>query len=115
MTKLLKLLSERFQFILIDTPPVLTVSDARVLAARADGLILVVRAGETPRQLIERALIQIKNSGGNLLGTALTFSKSNASGYGVYGRYYADSSYYTDVAKRDKHFDSLFNLQSQGS
>jgi capsular exopolysaccharide synthesis family protein len=99
MSDFLKVLSEKFQFVLIDTPPVLTVSDARILASRADGLILVVRAGETPRHLIERASYQIKSSGGNLLGTALTQVKAGTSGYGFYGRYYADQSYYTDQMK----------------
>jgi len=51
MSKLLALLKDQFDFVLIDTPPILTVTDAQILGKLVDGLVLVVQAGTTPREL----------------------------------------------------------------
>jgi succinoglycan biosynthesis transport protein ExoP len=52
---LIERLKERFDFIFVDTPPVLAVSDALVLGTRLEGAILVVRCGRTPREALKRA------------------------------------------------------------
>ncbi len=53
--KLIGQLKEEFDFVLVDTPPVLAVSDALVLGAWMEGAILVVRAGQTPREALKLA------------------------------------------------------------
>lgn len=55
MAGLIGRLRETFDFVFIDTPPLLAVSDALVLAPRLDGAILVVRAGKTPRAALRQA------------------------------------------------------------
>ena len=55
MAKLIGQLKDNFDFILVDTPPVLAVSDALVLGSRLDGAILVVRGGRTPREALRTA------------------------------------------------------------
>jgi succinoglycan biosynthesis transport protein ExoP len=55
MANLIDRLKESFDFILVDTPPLLAVSDAIVLGPRLDGAILVVRGGKTPREALRQA------------------------------------------------------------
>lgn len=107
MIELLDLLAKKFKFVLVDTPPVLTVADARMIVSEVDGVILAVRSGRTPRQLVRRASSHIQNAGGNLVGTVLTFADSSFSGYGRYSRHYADSSYYTDVSETSDDMSDL--------
>jgi Mrp family chromosome partitioning ATPase len=50
---------EQYDFVLLDTPPLVPVFDAAVLSRSVDGVIVVVAAGRTPRRLLEAALEQI--------------------------------------------------------
>lgn len=64
-------LKQRFSYILIDTPEALSISDASLLGALADGILLVVRIGSTSKVLVEQANHQLESLGGNVLGTCL--------------------------------------------
>ncbi|MBM3791977.1 MAG: polysaccharide biosynthesis tyrosine autokinase [Acidobacteria bacterium] len=64
-------LKQEFRFILIDSPPVLSVADASILASKVDGVILVVKSGETPQEIIARANVQLVRSGASVLGAAV--------------------------------------------
>jgi succinoglycan biosynthesis transport protein ExoP len=55
MNQLLDSLEKRFEFVLIDTPPLLLLSDAVVIGPRTNGLILVVWGGRTPRQALKQS------------------------------------------------------------
>jgi capsular exopolysaccharide synthesis family protein len=79
-----------FDFVLFDTPPVLSVTDASALAGSIDGTVVVLKAGETKRGNARRALEQLKAIDSNVLGVVLNqvdFKKN---------RYYYnyDTSYY---------------------
>jgi receptor protein-tyrosine kinase len=65
-------LKQRFSYILIDTPEAMNISDASLLGAMADGILLVVRIGATPRNFVEQVHNQLETLGGNVLGTCLT-------------------------------------------
>jgi capsular exopolysaccharide synthesis family protein len=65
-------LKQRFDYVLLDTPPALAINDASLLGGLADGIVLVVRLGMTPRHLVEQAGNLLENLGGNLLGAVLT-------------------------------------------
>ena len=65
-------LKEEFGYVIIDTPPVIPVTDASVVAAKADGTLLVVRLEHSPRSLVQQAARTITELGGNLLGTFVT-------------------------------------------
>lgn len=69
MRRVLDALRSRFDRVLIDVPPVVPLADAGVLAPYADGVIVVVRAGITPKPLIERALAAFDQD--RLLGLVL--------------------------------------------
>ena len=56
MRRILEALRSRFDRVIVDVPPVFPLADVGVLAPQCDGVLLVVRAGVTPKPLIERAL-----------------------------------------------------------
>jgi succinoglycan biosynthesis transport protein ExoP len=68
---LLKHLRAEFDVILLDTPPVLVSADAATLAASADGVIMVVRAGQTDRGAAELARQRVVSAGGRVMGAVL--------------------------------------------
>jgi len=72
MQVVLNAVKQRYRYVLIDTPEAMTISDASLLGAIADGIILVVRLGSTPRSYVERTFGLLESLGGNVLGTCLT-------------------------------------------
>lgn len=64
-------LKQNFDYVLFDSPPILAVSDALVLSRLADGLILVVRAGQTPISALKQARSRIEGHRINLLGVII--------------------------------------------
>ncbi len=65
-------LKEKSQYVVIDTPPVLPSTDARVLASRADGTLLVVRLEHSLRAQSRDALRSLQDTGANVIGTFVT-------------------------------------------
>ena len=72
MKSLLSSLKQRYSYVLIDTPEATTTSDATLLGAAADGIILVVRLGSTSKHYVEQTQNTLETMGGNVLGTCLT-------------------------------------------
>jgi capsular exopolysaccharide synthesis family protein len=93
LTDLLAHLKSEFRFVLIDSPPILTVADARVIGPKVDGVVLVAKAKQTPRELIDRARTQIMNAGARMLGCALNGVESHNDFYPYYNRYYNETYY----------------------
>jgi len=60
-----------FDFIIIDSPPVIPVSDPLLIAEQVDGVLLVVKAGSTQREVVNRTTNLLSNAGINLLGIVL--------------------------------------------
>jgi Mrp family chromosome partitioning ATPase len=71
MRTLLARLRDRYTAVVIDTPPMLAVSDARALARWADRVALVVRAGHTPPEAVLEAVETLTADGAPLMGTVL--------------------------------------------
>lgn len=90
MAKLLSAWREEYRWVLFDTPPVLAVTDAAVLAALVDGAVLVVKAGETDRRAGWRAIQQLRRVGARVVGAVLNEIELQRSA----DRYYFDY-YYT--------------------
>jgi capsular exopolysaccharide synthesis family protein len=81
----------RYDWILIDAPPILAMADTPVLSALADGLVMVVWSEHCTRPALKRALEQVRAVGGKLTGVVLNKVdlKRNAYYYGqYYGEYY---------------------------
>ena len=72
MRDLLEQLQKKFEVILFDSPPVVAVTDAAVLGAHADGVVLVISSGETTRKAENRAKTLLNNVRAQILGTVLT-------------------------------------------
>ena len=87
MRQLIDEAKSEFDWVIIDTPPVGLLTDASLLASIVDGAILVVRAGETPFDLVQRAVQAIGAS--RLLGVVLNAATASGHGYGYkyYSRY----------------------------
>ncbi|MFG5408501.1 polysaccharide biosynthesis tyrosine autokinase [Piscinibacter sakaiensis] len=85
----LRTLQERYDIILIDSPPVELVSDALVLAPLVTGTIYVVKAMDTPYQLARKGLVRLQRSHGTLLGVVLNYVdfKKAQKYYGQYSAY----------------------------
>jgi receptor protein-tyrosine kinase len=63
---------ERFQYVIIDTPPVLPSTDASVMAARADGTLVVVRLEHSSKTLTKDAVRNLQDLGANVMGSFVT-------------------------------------------
>jgi len=100
MADLLRAASQKYDLVIIDSPPVLPVADSLVLSRHADGVLYVVRWEATPRDAIGNGLQSLADAGANLLGTALTqvdFDRYTRYSYGDAGSHYRRyQGYYTD-------------------
>ena len=85
MRRVLDTLRTRFDHILIDMPPVAPLADLHIVAPMADGLLMIVRAGVTPRPAIERALAGLDMS--KVLGLVLNESGGNVADTTTYREY----------------------------
>jgi tyrosine-protein kinase Etk/Wzc len=83
----------RFDVVLLDSPPLLAVTDAAVLSTMVDGVVLVIRTERTKRDAVRRALGHIRSVRARLLGAVLNdVDMRSGAYYGSYGHYYY--SYY---------------------
>ena len=87
---LIEKLRTRFDFIVIDCPPVDAVADAIPVSCVTDGTIYVVSAKETNKNDAKAAITQLQRNGANILGTVLTKVEAEAKHY--YGYYYNSES-----------------------
>jgi polysaccharide biosynthesis transport protein len=90
----LKGLQEAFDMIIVDTPPMLAIPDARVLGKMASGVVLVVRAKKTTRDAAVAARMRLKDDGIHVLGIIMNDWNPKHSPGGYYGYYDGYSRYY---------------------
>jgi capsular exopolysaccharide synthesis family protein len=81
-------LRTKFKFIVIDTPPVMAATDAVILSVKADGVVMVVRSGETPKEAFSRTRDLLMSVNCRLLGVVLNAVDSSAPDYYYSYRYY---------------------------
>ena len=81
-------LAETYDYVLIDSPPVLAVADASILATQVDGVILVIRSAGTRIDLAKEAKDQLLKANANIIGTVLNQLKMESKDYQYY-YYYA--------------------------
>jgi capsular exopolysaccharide synthesis family protein len=95
MSELIQDVKQRFDLIFVDSPPILGVSDASVIASEVDLSIIVVQHRKLPRNMLLRVKQSIENVGGNILGVVLNNvdvrSDSQYQYYTSYYTYYAPS------------------------
>lgn len=92
-------LREKYDHIIIDTPPVLVVPDARIIGKYADVVVYVIRWGKTPKTIVRQGLGMLETVGANILGISLSQVAVGGQkggkyyGYGAYGEYGAKNYY----------------------
>jgi capsular exopolysaccharide synthesis family protein len=107
MSHLLDLLRSMFDVIILDTPPVVAVTDALILGRLADATLLVARADVTRTDALMRAVESVERSGTRFLGVILNnFNVANA--YGSYYRYYQYYHYYSTGTQPKRGFVQRF-------
>ncbi len=87
LRKTLDTLLDRFDMIILDTPPVLVVPEAAILSREVDGVLVVVRAGHTEREGARRAAHQLTAVGARVVGTVLNGAEGAEMRYGGYYEY----------------------------
>ena len=95
MSELIQDVKQRFDLVLVDSPPILGVSDASVLASEVDLTIIVIQHRKLPRNMLLRVKQAVENVGGNIIGVVLNNvdvrSDSQYQYYTSYYTYYAPS------------------------
>jgi len=81
-TQLLHLLAVDYDYVLIDSPPVLAVTDARIIGSSCNGCVLVFRADKTTRKASEEARASLVNVGAHLLGVVINGVPRSHNRYG---------------------------------
>ena len=97
MRELINALLPLYSFIIIDAPPILGLSDSLILSTMTDGVIMVVRAGDTPKDSVIQARKLLKGVNSKILGVVLNGIKESDLKYGSYSYYYS-YYYYEDEA-----------------
>jgi capsular exopolysaccharide synthesis family protein len=94
-------LKEKYDYIVIDSPPIIAVTDAEILSSVVDGTILVVSANNTEMELMEKAVQLLNHERSSFIGVVLN-NFTYRSGYGSYYKYYYYYSRPTNGAKKSK-------------
>ena len=108
MAAILESANKLFDMVIVDAPPFL-VADASILAARADGVLLVIRPGKTPTDAALTTLEQMKRAGANILGIVLNRIPRDRPNY--YGGYRHYSGYY----KGEYGYHNYYDEDSRGN
>ena len=87
---------ERFDRVIIDSPPVGIVSDAQVIAAGVDGTLIVLKAGQTSRDVARIAVKGLRDVNARVFGAVLNDLDLEDQRFGQYGYYYRYGYYYGD-------------------
>ena len=85
MTAFIEEMKKEFKYIILDTPPLQAVTDAQVLSTKADGVLLVVRAGSTKKEMVLNSVDLIKKVQGKVIGTVLNGVENKKNNYYYYG------------------------------
>jgi len=83
--------------VLIDTPPIMSVTDAVVLSPFVDGLILVVKPGKTKMTALQQTVEQLRRVNANVIGVVMNDLEFSRSRYGYYYKSYYSSYYYVET------------------
>ncbi len=92
MNQFLQRLKLDHDMVIVDSPPLMAVTDAAVLAPRVDGVLLVVKPGDTKLDAALQAVEQLRRVGANLIGVVINEVDPRSGRYGYYYRY--DEQYY---------------------
>ncbi|HET7434475.1 MAG TPA: polysaccharide biosynthesis tyrosine autokinase [Thermoanaerobaculia bacterium] len=101
MKHLIEEVRGKYAFVIFDSPPILAVTDAVVLGANADGIVLTVHGGQTPRELAQRSAERLRQANVPVLGAILNNLNLQQYGY-TYRKSYYDYYVTEETAEEDK-------------
>jgi capsular exopolysaccharide synthesis family protein len=93
MAKMVDQLEEMYDMVLLDSPPIVAVTDASMISGEIDAIALVVKAGSTERTAVDRAMDMVRNVRAPLIGAILNGASQESLG-GKYAYYYSYYNYY---------------------
>ena len=93
MRRLLALTASEFKYTVIDSPPIASFTDGVLISSLVDGVLLVVHAGKTSRQVVKRTRQMLLEIGAKVIGVVLNKIDTRSQNYYYYHRHYKD--YYT--------------------
>jgi polysaccharide biosynthesis transport protein len=109
-------LRKKFKFIVIDTPPIMAVTDAVILSVQSDGVLIVVRSGQTPKVAFTRTRDLLNSVKCRVLGVVLNAVDSSAPDYYYSYRYYPYSyGYGTDQKPEPASDEAILARRRSGS
>ena len=111
--RLLRLMEEwrqEYDYIIVDTPPIVGVSDTRLLASLADGLVYIVSLNVAQKQVIDRGIDSVSSLRTPVLGLVINRVENHHSGYNKYYNYYYSSRNLSERNIKSK----LLNPEQQG-
>lgn len=83
----LKAMSELFDVVIVDLPPISAVSDALIISKHLDGIMVVVRQDYATKPVLDEAIRQLRFAGAKILGFVMTDADTQKKGYKRYGNY----------------------------
>jgi len=101
MSELVDCLEHEWDFVLFDSPPIVAVTDSSMISSEIDALVMVVKAGQTDRAAVDRALDTISNVKSPLVGVILNGANPETLA-GKYSYYYSYYNYYYDSGEGSK-------------
>jgi capsular exopolysaccharide synthesis family protein len=101
MKQVIETLSQNFDYVVIDSPPVASFADSLILSALVEGVILVVKGSVTPREMAQRTKTLLQSVGARILGVVVNQIKLQPHDYYYYATYYS-RYYYGEGDKRKK-------------
>ena len=100
---------EEYDYVIIDTPPMMNLIDAAIIAEEADGAVFVIESGTISYRLAQKVKEQLEKSGCRILGTVLNRTSTGNSG-GYYKKYYG--KYYKKYDKYYKYYEDRSERES---
>lgn len=101
MKQVVETLSQNFDYVVIDSPPVATFADSLILSSLVEGVIIVVKGSVTPREMAQRTRALLQSVGAKILGVVVNQIKLQPHDYYYYSTYYS-RYYYGEGDKRKK-------------
>lgn len=101
MKTLLSALLQQYDYLIMDSPPILSVTDAIVLSTQVDGTLVVVRANKSRKTHVKEAVKQLHEVNSHVVGCILNLLAPKSQGYSAY--YYYKESYYNEGSSEKGH------------
>jgi len=102
---LLTLLKEHYDFIILDSAPVMPVADTLAIARVADGLLFCIASEQTSRDRAKQAMVALQRTGAKVIGVVLTMMKHSSDPYDYY--YYS----YSNRSKKPRNLGQILKLR----